>query len=597
MTSFTAVFGAETLLPSNFNYLALAIAASITMKWPLEQQTGGTDVVASVVDVTAAAPGLNIVMPDATLVSNGTSVLFNNVGAQTVTIQDAAGGTILSMPAGSAWQIYLRANTTSAGLWRAFQFGASVSVANAAALAGAGLKAIGSTLNTRIPTSSKAVNYVIVNSDRAVALIWTGGVGTYTLPTAATVGSDWYTIVKNSGSGDLVVSPPSGTIDGAASKTYPAGSSSFIVTDGANYFTIGFGSGSSGGGGGFAFITIAVPGSGNYVLSGAELDQVGYRFTGILTGTRNIVVPGSVDEYWVDNQTTGAFSLFVKTVAQVPGVQILQNNRNILYCDGTNVIAAESATVTFPIPVAQGGTGSITASAARTALGSGGVGDSIFVATTQALAQTALGITLAGGNTWTASNTFTGTSGTGAIQLSSTAPILCWNETDGAVDNKAWRQYASNEAFEFDAVNDAFSAATVWLHVDRTGITIDTVNFLNGVLQYGSQEVGYRDLIRRDFGGSTNIAVTDRGRAVRYTGGGGDTLSVPAATISSNGIVTVINAGSGNLNLAGSGGTTLNWYNGSGSPVSGSRVIAGGSFVTLYWESGSSVNVAGNGIS
>lgn len=399
---FNELFGGQVLLPADLTYLSLTINVSVELVWPLEQQVGGSLVVADIIDLSASNPGLNVDMPDARLVSQGTSVLFNNVGAQTVTIRDQAGATIISLTSGTAWLIYLRDNTTEAGLWRTFQFGASVSVANAAALAGAGLKAIGATLNTRIPVSTKNANYTIVDADRAVALVWTSGVGQFDLPAAAGVGSDWYTIVRNSGSGDLTVLPPAGTIDGAASATFPAGSSGFVVSDGADYFTIGFGSGAGGGGSGFDLVTINVPGSGDYTLSGAELNRVGYRFTGVLTGTRNIIVPGSTDEYWVDNQTTGAFSLFVKTVAQVPGVEVLQNNRNILYCDGTDVISAESSTVSFPIPVVQGGTGAINAAAARTNLGSTATGDALFTAVTAAAARTTLGATVTGSSLFTA---------------------------------------------------------------------------------------------------------------------------------------------------------------------------------------------------
>lgn len=387
---FTEIFGNQTILPSDPSYLALTMAANKVLLWPVEQQVGGDLVVSTIIDIDATAPGLNVDMPNATLVSPGTAVIFNNVGANTVTVRDSIGGTIISLVSGSVWIAYLTDNTTPEGTWKVFQFGASVSVANAAALAGAGLKAITTTLNTRIAVSSKNANYVIVEGDRAVALVWTSGVGAFTLPAAGTVGADWYTIVRNSGNGDLTVTPPSGLIDGAASKTFAAGTSAFIVCDGVNYFTIGFGAGAGGGGSGFGFIVIPVPGSGDYTLSGAELGQIGYRFTGILTGTRNIIVPGSTEEYWVDNQTTGAFSLFVKTAAQVPGVEVLQNNRNILYSDGTNVIAAESATVSFPIPVAQGGTGAITAAAARTNLGATATGAALFTAADAAAARTAI---------------------------------------------------------------------------------------------------------------------------------------------------------------------------------------------------------------
>jgi hypothetical protein len=514
---FTELFGGQVLLPADLTYLSLTVTADLDLVWPLEQQIGGTSVVADIMDITAN-PGLNIDMPDATLVSPGASVLFNNVGANTVTIRDQAGATIISLASGTTWMVYLRDNSTTAGLWRTFQFGASVSVANAAALAGAGLKAIGATLNTRIPVSTKNANYTIVDADRAVALVWTSGVGQFDLPSAGTVGADWYCIVRNSGNGDLTVVPPAGTIDGAASKTFAAGSSGFVVCDGVNYFTVGFGTGSGGSGSGFDLLVINVPGSGNYTLSGAELGRIGYRFTGVLTGTRNIVVPGSTDEYWVDNQTTGAFSLFVKTALQVPGVEVLQNNRNILYCDGTNVIPAESATVSFPIPVAQGGTGAITPAAARTNLGVADIAD-----TARLSVSNSFSVAGAGSNS--------------AIMLRSAQPSIAFEENDAAVDNKWWDFAVTGESFLGRVVNDANSIAVAWLAISRTGTTVDDIGLSATTLSMtgsvstpntSSREVGFKGVPPNIQSGNYTTVLGDAGLDVQHPSGAGagDTFTI-----------------------------------------------------------------------
>jgi hypothetical protein len=144
------------------------------------------------------------------------------------------------------------------------------------------------------------------------------------------------------------------------------GVSGTFVTDGTDWFTIGLTSSLDTG---FDFTEIDVSGSGDFVLSGVQLDRVAYRFIGSLTGDRNIVVPNTIQEYWVDNNTTGAFSLFVNTAGQAIPVEIPQDNRAILYCDGSDVLDAESSVVTFPITISQGGTGATTAALARTNLG------------------------------------------------------------------------------------------------------------------------------------------------------------------------------------------------------------------------------------
>lgn len=366
--SFTQVFGGSAIYPSQTTYLPVALATDVTLAWPVEQQIGGSNVVADIMDVTPAAGGLSISFSDARQVSTGYTALFNNVGANTFTVKDSTGATIATVAPGTTWQLYLRDNSTAAGLWRSFQYGASVSSATAASLVGAGIKAISTTLNFALPVTSTAVTpTTLVSADRAKFYNWTGGAGVLNLPNPVTAGNDWNIVLRNSGSGIWTITPPSGTIDGSATKLLAIGDSCIVVTDGTNFFTMS-GEGGSGGSG-FSYISINVAGTGDYTLSGAELNQIGYEFTGLLTGNRRIVVPGATQEYWVFNNTTGAFALTVSTLAQVGPPAVTQGTRNILYCDGSNVFAASDSSVTFPISVAQGGTGSTTAAAARTALG------------------------------------------------------------------------------------------------------------------------------------------------------------------------------------------------------------------------------------
>lgn len=386
MSSFSEVFGGGTIYPSSSTYLSLVMTADETLQWPIEQQIGG-NVAAAIIDV-SASPGLNINLSDARQVSTGYTSLFNNVGGNTVTVRDSIGGTIISLVSGTVWEIYLVDNSTAAGTWRVFQFGASVSTAVAAALAGAGLKAIGVTLNEKMVISSKASNYVIVDSDRANTVMWTSGAGAFTLPDPAVVGSDWFCSVRNSGSGDLTVTPPSGLIDGAASKTYSAGTSSFILTDGTNFYTLGFGSGGTSSVG-FDHTSVNIAGTGTYTLSGSELNRISYYLTGLLTGNKVVVVPTAIQEYWITNNTTGAFSVTIKTAAGT-GIIVTQGSAAILQCDGTNVTIGQSTGTTFPITVGQGGTNATTAAGARTNLGVTATGDAVFTAASAAAALSAL---------------------------------------------------------------------------------------------------------------------------------------------------------------------------------------------------------------
>lgn len=237
--SFTPVFGGTVLAPSNQNYAAIAMSSNVTLGWALEQQGSGGIPIASHMEITPSAGGLSITLPAANQGSSGFAVVFTNAGASAFTVLDANGGAVCSIGSGESWYVYLDDNTSVAGVWGVFQFGAGVSNANAAALAGAGLKAITTSLNQKLDIQAKSSNYVVVGSDRATLLNWTSGNGTFTLPDPAVVGSDWFVMVRNSGNGLLTVTPAAGMINGAASLVLSPGDSCIAATDGVDFYTVG----------------------------------------------------------------------------------------------------------------------------------------------------------------------------------------------------------------------------------------------------------------------------------------------------------------------------------------------------------------------
>jgi hypothetical protein len=243
-------------------------------------------------------------------------------------------------------------------------------------------------LSQSVPVTSFNSNYTTTLADRAKMFNWTGAGGTLTLPDPVTVGNNWFVYLRNSGSGAISADAPGvSLINGASFLSFQPGESAIIACDGANFYTIGFGQSAT-----FAFdyTVIDVAGTGNYTLVGTELNRVAYRFTGLLTGNRNIIVPATVQQYWVDNRTTGSYTLTVKTPAGL-GVSVAQNQRAILYSDGTDVLDADTAGVSIPLDVSQGGTGATTAGAAIINLGGTSVGIGVFTAVDQAAAWAALG--------------------------------------------------------------------------------------------------------------------------------------------------------------------------------------------------------------
>ena len=397
MTTYTNTFGGTTIYPSDVSYRYVSLTIDQALDWPLEAAPT-TNVVASIMDVNTVSGSLSLIMPDATEAGVGQTVLFNNVGANTYTVKDYTGTQICAVPSGSTFQIYLTDNSTTAGSWRSFQYGASASASNASALAGLGIKAIATTLNQSMPVDTFNVNYTAGISDRAKVLVWNGGAGTLSLTSAPTLGSDWFINVRNSGSGDLTLDPNSSElINGTATLILAPGDSCIVVTDGTEFWTIGFGQSAVYA---FSVLSIDVSGSGDYTLSTAELNKTAYIFTGTLTGNRNVVVPTTTQQYWVSNQTSGSFDLALKTSGQSPALVIAPNARAIFYCDGTNVVDADTSTVSLPVLINQGGTGSTTASGARTALGATSVGDAVFTAASTTAAQIALGLDPIEGGTY-----------------------------------------------------------------------------------------------------------------------------------------------------------------------------------------------------
>lgn len=375
--TFVQTFGGTNIYSAEPSYRSIALTANVTLSWPIEMATD-ENVVANIMDVTPNASGRVITMPPANQVSVGQTALFFNVGSFTFTVNDNAGNAIVSVAPGLAWQVYLTDNSTVAGTWRTVQFGAGSSSATAGALTGYGIVAIANTLNQAAPVSNIAVNYSIGLPDRAGVINWTGGAGTFTLPSASTCGNNWFVLVRNSGNGAITLATPGGeTINGDPTMSYNPGDSAIVICDGADFYTVGFGQAPEYL---FDYVSINLTGETSpYILSGANLNRIAYNFTGTLLANMVIQVPNTIQQYWVSNQTTGAYTLALSTSGGTPA-EVTQGARAILYCDGTNVYYAQTGGLALPITISQGGTGATNISSARTNLGATSVGTALFTA-------------------------------------------------------------------------------------------------------------------------------------------------------------------------------------------------------------------------
>lgn len=355
--SYTQVFGGTTIYPSDVSYLALALSADKALEWPLESNDPANPA-ARIIDVTTSG-SYSVTLPNATQTGAGQTILFNNLPASTNSflVKDYGGSTIATVGVGEQWQVYLSNTSTAAGTWRVFRYGASTATVQASALAGYGLTVTSGTLSQSLPvTTFNTSPRTLLDTDRASALVWTGtGTGTLNLLSAATVGNNFFVAVRNSGGGDLTVDAAgSETIDDLPTLALRPGESTNLLTDGLTWYTLGLGQEAV-----FAFdyTSVTVTG-GTYTLAGSELNRIAYKFVGTLASDQYIVVPSTVQQYWVDNATTGAYSFYLQTSGGTP-VPVNQGARGIYYCNGTNVVDADTSTLSTPVSVPDGGTGII----------------------------------------------------------------------------------------------------------------------------------------------------------------------------------------------------------------------------------------------
>ncbi|MEW5708787.1 MAG: hypothetical protein AB1830_07770 [Pseudomonadota bacterium] len=94
----------------------------------------------------------------------------------------------------------------------------------------------------------------------------------------------------------------------------------------------------------------SVAGGVDVTLTANEARNQILEFTGALTANINVILPDVPGMWWVANNTTGNFTLTVKTPAG-SGVAVTQGLRALLICNGTDIVAAQS-------DPSQGGVGS-----------------------------------------------------------------------------------------------------------------------------------------------------------------------------------------------------------------------------------------------
>ena len=339
--SYISPFTGNVIQPTDVSYRSIALTADTTLSWPINGNA--TDnYAARIMEVTPATAGLSLLMPPADQTSVGQDALIRNLGAVAFVVKNYSGGTLVSIAAGDAQYIYVTANPTNAGTWGVIAYGIGSSASTSATLAGYGLVALGATLNQSQDITTFSSTISVTSTYRAGLYVWTGGAGTVNLGSSSSLGNNFFFSVRNSGTGTLTIACAVGdVINGSASLTMAPGDSCVVSCSGLAFYTVGLGKNTQFN---FTILTKAVT-SGTYTLTSSEASNVIQKYTGTLTGNVTIVVPPTVQVYFVENATTTSSGYTVTLTTGIAGgvsAAITAANQATLICDSVNILNANT---------------------------------------------------------------------------------------------------------------------------------------------------------------------------------------------------------------------------------------------------------------
>lgn len=364
MPTYVSPFTGDVVQPTDVSYQSITFATNQQLSWPESTIPGGTTVVAArIIDCVASAAGLAIRLPPATQASVGTDILFRNRGAQDFVVEDYTGGNDVTITAGTARYFYLVDNSTDAGVFRNFTYGAGTSIADAASLVGSGLTTMAGKLETSTDVVEVSVAPTLDEDSRALAYVWTGGAGTFDLPDPASLEPGWFIMVRNGGTGALTINPFVGsTIDGQSTSTFFPADSAIIVydSDTDNFFTVGLARQSSVVYTSATYDVDNIVGNSYSLVTYAPTIQTYVAFTGTRTQSLTVTLPAITQLYVINNATGQAgynIEFEIDGSVQAPlvfadGVTALLlsdgNNLSILTQSTTGIFFATDGSVTNP---------------------------------------------------------------------------------------------------------------------------------------------------------------------------------------------------------------------------------------------------------
>lgn len=356
MANYADVFGTFTVPPAEATYSKLILAESGTLAWPdnFSGEVVNEHLATSILEVSASAPGIQLLLPPANEASVGQDLMIRNVGAQSVELADAEGNPVTTVLAGEAKYVYTTINTTAAGQWSMFTYGTGTSGADAALLAGRGLQQSDSN-KIQVAAVHRGLDsdYQIVEDDRGLLLNVEAGTITITTPDATAVSAGFYCFMRNSALAMTSIVPfGAQSINGVGAWSLSPGDSLILMSTGTDWVTVGFGQDVN-----FTFTELVInAGAGDATLSSSDVSGRMIRVTGTATAPIVLTLPSVDNIYFISVENgMGAHTVTFKT-AGVGGVVVLNaNEKTALYSDGVNVTIAITTTVTSTLSMTDGG--------------------------------------------------------------------------------------------------------------------------------------------------------------------------------------------------------------------------------------------------
>lgn len=355
MTVYTKVFGGDNVPPSDYAFSSISLTANIQLNWP-DNSTGGS-MVAPIMEVTATAGPWTLTLPSATEISTGRDFVIRNIGANSFNVKDYSGTIIATIAAGTVKYFYNTNNSTSAGAWSVFTYGTGTSAADASALAGNGLVVDGTKLTTVFTPEEHAVGFTLAATDSSKLLVSTGGAVTWILPDPATIDSGVFFAVSNSGTGTLTINADAngGLIDGLSEKQVQLQESLFIIrgSDSDDWVVVGYGRSAD-----FQFtqllVDVSVGGTSGITITSAQAGNKLWYFTGAASGDRTVTIPKVSSIYFVKVGSIGSGNSLTFTTGSGSTFTINSEEAYVMYCDGSNVSAAQTGNVITSLSLSDG---------------------------------------------------------------------------------------------------------------------------------------------------------------------------------------------------------------------------------------------------